>query len=105
MAPKKKLKKDPLKEALINEGKENLEKINQIADDMGEPLLLADNLEAAIVGVTESMEPVVVYDHEKCIEIFVILEEMTEEDARDHMSYNVTGSYVGSKTPLFIRFI
>jgi hypothetical protein len=30
---------------------------------------------------------------------------MTEEDAIEHMSFNVTGAYVGPRTPLFIRFI
>ena len=102
----KKVKKNVLKDMLIQEGKDNLKKINEIAEEMGDELLLADGLEAAIVGVTAgSIEPVVVYDHDKCIEIFFVVEGMSEEDAMDHMSYNVTGSYVGSKTPIFIRFI
>ena len=30
-------------------------------------------------------------------------DDMTEEDAIEHMNFNVTGSYVGEHTPVFIH--
>jgi hypothetical protein len=30
-------------------------------------------------------------------------DEMTEEDALEHFSYNIQGSYVGAGTPIYIR--
>lgn len=97
-------KKNRLKE-LISEGKAKRQALNDwIQDDDGE-MLVADGLDAAIMGVTDGcMEPVVVYDYQKCIEIFMA-EGMKEEDAMEHMSFNVTGGYVGSRTPIFVRFI
>jgi hypothetical protein len=69
-------------------------------------ILVADGLDAAIIGVTEGVsEPVVAYDYDKCVEIFRIRDGMTEEDALEHMSFNVTGAYVGPRTPIFIRFL
>lgn len=38
----------------------------------------------------------------KCIEILINEHELSEEDAFEHFYYNVSGGYVGEKTPLFI---
>jgi hypothetical protein len=43
-----------------------------------------------------------VYDYNKCVEILITRDEMTEEDAVEHMHYNVIGSYVGDYTPVFV---
>ena len=77
--------------------------VDEEADSTCEELLVADGLDAAIIGVTCGYgTTVVVYDYNKCIEIFMS-EGMTEEDALEHMSFNVTGAYVGEYTPTFIR--
>jgi hypothetical protein len=77
--------------------------VDEHADNQGEELLVADGFDAAILGITESGELVVVYDWDKCVEL--LRKDMSEEDALEHMSFNVTGAYVGSKTPIFIRFL
>ena len=66
--------------------------------------LCPDGLEAAVVGVTElwNVGYVFVLSIQKCIEV-LIKKGMTEEDAWDHFLYNVKGSYVGEKTPLFME--
>ena len=88
---------------LHQEGKAARAWINEFADD---EMLVADGLDAAIIGVTEGVsEPVVAYSYEKCIEIFRMRDGMTEEDALEHMSFNVTGAYVGTRTPIFIRLL
>ncbi len=90
-----------------NQGKRLREAVAEFAENLGEgdEMLCADGFEAAILGVTESCEPVVVYDWDECVRILQVRDEMTEEDAIEHMSFNVTGSYVGPRTPIFIRFI
>lgn len=69
-----------------------------------EEFLIADGLDDAIVGVEAEGDRRVVYDYDKMVEVFMS-EGMTEEDAIEHISYNVMGSYVGDKTPLFINKI
>ena len=69
-----------------------------------EEMLVAEGFDEAIIGVTFGYgEQVVVYDWDKCIEI--LRKDMSHEDALEHMSYNVTGAYVGERTPQFVRFI
>lgn len=61
--------------------------------------LTADGFEEAIIGVDEqSMR--LVYSVSKCINI-LIDQGMTEEDAMEHFSFNVAGSYVGEQTPIW----
>lgn len=107
MAKKKlKIRKQDIHKVLLEkEGIDNRKMLLQMLDDIGEETMTADGLDAAIVGVTEGCDIKVVYDHQKCIEIFQTLQEMTEEEAREWMSYNVTGAYVGEQTPVFIHLL
>ena len=56
----------------------------------------------AIIGVVEraGSVPVIAYDTQKILDI--LARTMSMEDAQDHFDYNVVGSYVGEKTPVFI---
>jgi hypothetical protein len=64
--------------------------------------LLADGFETALTGITDGINPVAIYDTFLCIK--VLMEEgMSEEDAKEYFYYNVAGSYVGEKTPIFIK--
>ena len=106
-------RKEPVRKAVPNpevkeietRGKYLREAVAEFADNMGEgdEMLCADGFEAAILGITESCEPVVVYDWDECVRILQVRDEMTEIDALEHMSFNVTGAYVGPRTPLFVR--
>jgi hypothetical protein len=65
-----------------------------------EDLLFADGFDKAILGVDEwSMR--VVYSVRECILVLVKDEGMTLEDALEHFSFNVSGAYVGEKTPIW----
>lgn len=64
--------------------------------------LLSDGFDGALIGITDGLNSVAVYDSNMCIEI-LIKEGMTEIDAIEHFYYNVAGSYVGDKTPVFIK--
>ena len=64
--------------------------------------LLADGFDSALIGITDGLNSVAVYDSNLCIEL-LIKEGMSEIDAIEHFYYNVAGSYVGDKTPVFIK--
>ena len=65
--------------------------------------LLATGYESALIGITEGVNPVAVYDTELCIKCLMDEDNMSEEDAVEFFYYNTVGSYVGEKTPLYIR--
>jgi hypothetical protein len=61
--------------------------------------LTADGFSDAVIGLDEqSMR--LVYSVSKCIAILKE-EGMTEEDALEHFSFNVSGAYVGEQTPIW----
>lgn len=65
--------------------------------------LLADGFNEAIIGV-EYISGRVIYDIDIMIQT-LINEEMSYEDAIEHLEYNVLGSYVGENTPIYINQI
>jgi hypothetical protein len=74
--------------------------IDSIVDNYpDEEILKADGLDEAIIGIEEESLRLI-YSKKKCIEIFVN-EGMDVEDALEHYYYNVVGSYVGEKTPIW----
>jgi len=78
----------------------------QIMEQLNESeALLADGFEQAIIGHTQGANIVAVYDYDLCVHILMERDEMSCQDAIDFMEYNVVGSYVGEKTPLFISVI
>ena len=74
-----------------------------------EPLLLGGSPEEqeafidAIIGVTvREGFPVVVYDREKVIQVYIDRDGMSREDAEEFYSFNTEGAYVGPKTPIYV---
>lgn len=67
--------------------------------------ILADGLEAALVGYTiNTTSPhVAVYDAEKCIRVLVERDGMTPEEAVEYLEFNTFCAYVGQNGPLYIR--
>ena len=64
--------------------------------------MLANGFEAAIIGLDTSNEVFrVIYDREKMIDILMTRDEMTMEDAIEHLEYNVWSAYVGAGTPIY----
>jgi hypothetical protein len=79
---------------------ENL--LDRIVMNFGdEEIIKADGFDRAVIGIeVPSMR--LVYSVTLCLEI--LLEEgSTLEDAIDHMEYNVKGSYIGEKTPIWVE--
>tara|TARA_R110000787_G_scaffold110739_1_gene219421 strand:- start:58 stop:312 length:255 start_codon:yes stop_codon:yes gene_type:complete len=70
---------------------------------MHEDILVADGFEEALIGVGRrcGQPDIAVYDTDKCIE--VLMEQgMDREGAVEYFEYNVIGSWMGDKTPLFM---
>lgn len=63
-----------------------------------ETFLKADGFDEAIIEVDES-DMRLIYSVSKCIEI--LMKQMSEEDAQEYFSFNVSGAYVGTKTPIW----
>lgn len=65
--------------------------------------LYADGFEDALIGLGwQHTKLIAIYDYEKCVEILILREDMTHEEAIEWMEYNVVGSYVGEYTPIFM---
>lgn len=71
---------------------------------MEDELLFADGFYNAVMGVASraGQPDVVAYDYEKCVQILVERDDMTEEEALEYMEFNVVGAFVGERTPVFI---
>jgi len=69
--------------------------------------LLADGFEDALIGITENhhFRDVAVYDYDDAVDILMVRDGMSEEEAIEFMEYNVVSAYVGESTPVFIRLI
>lgn len=67
--------------------------------------LLADGLEAALIGYTVNNHHahVAVYDIEKCVQVLVNRDGMTPEEADEYLSFNTLDAFVGENGPLFVR--
>ena len=63
-----------------------------------EEFLKADGFDGAIIGVEENSMRLI-YSVKKCLEILQI--DMDDIDAMEYFTYNVSGAYVGEKTPIW----
>jgi hypothetical protein len=61
--------------------------------------LIADGFNDAVIGLDEQSGRLA-YSVSKCIAILK-KDGMTEEDALEHFSFNVSGAYVGDQTPIW----
>lgn len=65
-------------------------------------ILFADGFHDAVIGMTyRDDELVALYSKDQVIEILQRDHDMSLEDALEYFDYNIEGSYVGKKTPIF----
>ena len=80
--------------------------IDSIIEIEGEDnkIQLADGFEDAYIGlVRQFTEPsLAVYDRNKCIQILVDRDGMSEDEAEEYFQFNVEGAWVGENTPMFL---
>jgi hypothetical protein len=70
---------------------------------MSEPILY-HGFDNALLGYAMrcGSEPVAVYDMEIMMQIMVQRDEMTQQDALDHLEYNYLGGWLGDSTPWIV---
>jgi|LauGreDrversion4_2_1035121.scaffolds.fasta_scaffold67941_4 hypothetical protein len=68
-----------------------------------EGFLKADGFDAAIIGVSST--GCLVYSTDKVLEILMSRNNWSYDDAVEYFYYNIEGSYMGEKTPIFINLI
>ena len=80
------------------------EQIEEWVEGYGDEILLADGFDEAFIGVAEvfGRPPIATYDRDKCLDILMGRDGMSEDDAIDFFNYNVTGAWVGETTPAFV---
>jgi len=74
--------------------------INNYLIENEEQSLFADGFDEAIIGV-DSMTSRIIYSVSLCYKILQERDKLSFEDAQEHLAFNVFGSYVGDKTPIW----
>jgi len=78
--------------------------------ERNENAMLADGFEDAIIGMAHVWRPdppgqkramVVVYDADKCIDILMERDGMTEDGAIEYFDFNVIGGYSSANQPVY----
>jgi len=64
-----------------------------------EEILKADGFDDAVIGIEENSMRLI-YSVEKCIEI-LMKQGMDMTEAVEYFDFNVSGAYVGEKTPIW----
>jgi hypothetical protein len=69
--------------------------------------LIANGFDDAIIGIVEryGMNPVVLYNKDKCLKILQNRDGMSESEAIDFYYYNIVGAYMGEHTPCFAEIL
>lgn len=62
--------------------------------------MFADGFDEAILGVDSSNERVI-YSYKKCLEILMERDDMSKDEAIEFFAFNVIGSFMGEKTPIY----
>tara|TARA_Y100000310_G_scaffold344071_1_gene454932 strand:+ start:1981 stop:2283 length:303 start_codon:yes stop_codon:yes gene_type:complete len=75
-----------------------------LGEEALEGLLTADGFDDALIGIGEriNLDSVAVYDVDKCIDILMSRDGMSREEAVEFFDFNVKGSWVGEKTPIWV---
>ena len=82
----------------------NFEEKKEFISQHNSEALLADGFEDALIGVGQQFDKALaVYDRQKCIEILMKRDGMSDEEAVEFFEYNVTGAWVGEYTPIFLE--
>ena len=67
-------------------------------------MLKANGFDEAVLGIGRrcGQEDILVYDFEKCVDVLVKRDGMTDEEAIEFLEFNTVGAWVGEQTPLFL---
>ena len=79
----------------------------ELLAEVNEEMLFADGYEDALIGYVErfGMEPIALYDRNKCIQILMKRDGMSFEEASEFFAFNTIGAWMGDSTPAFATII
>lgn len=86
------------------EAEEIKEFIREQVKEANDWTMFADGFDKAILGV-ESKSQRVIYSVRKCYEILMERDGMDFDEAQEFFAFNVLGSYMGEKTPIWCNDI
>ena len=75
--------------------------IREFIQEHNPEAILWEGLDSCLIGV--SVDGRAVYDINKMLEHFELYEDMNEQDAIEHLEYNILSAYVGEYTPIHIH--
>jgi hypothetical protein len=68
-----------------------------------EPILLADGLDDALLGMTDDSPHRAVYSVRKILDMLIVRDGMSEPEAVEFYEFNIAGAYLGEHTPIYVR--
>jgi hypothetical protein len=93
--------KHPFLAKMINH--ENHDTLREAYGEEHPELILFDDLDEAVFGtVTIKDKPVVLYDREKVLELYMERDGMDYSEAYENYTYNTIGGWYGDYTPAFL---
>lgn len=78
--------------------------LTEMVDEKNDWTMFADGFDEAILGI-DSTSQRVIYSVRLCYEILMDRDDMTYEEAQEFFAFNVLGSHVGEKTPIWCNDI
>jgi hypothetical protein len=78
--------------------------VRKILDEYAEDSVILDGFDGAIIGITEEFGrgPRILYSKDKILEILTLNEQMDIAEAIEYYEFNILGSYLGERTPIFL---
>lgn len=67
-----------------------------------EQFLKADGFDEAVIGL-DPVSMKLIYSREMMIDLLVVNDNMTEEEAIEYLEYNTWNTYFGDQTPIYIE--
>jgi hypothetical protein len=83
------------------------EELKSFIAEANEDMLFADGFDEALIGYIELAggHNVALYNRDKCIQILMDDQDMSDEEAIEYFDYNVVGAYMGPNTPAFATLV
>lgn len=85
----------------------NIDEFLECVSELNNEALYPTDLKEAIIGIVErfGVEPIVLLDKDKCLEIYMNRDGMTYDEALEFFDFNVIGSWMGEGTPAFASLL
>ena len=79
---------------------ERIERLLEVIKDLNPEAVVLDGLDDSIEGYDKDGR--IIYSVYNIIEPLMQRDEMSEEEAWEHYSFNIEGAYLGEYTPIFL---